>query len=303
MTDRLVRWLLAGLGVVLAAVGLATILADASSGAQPWSSELSDNFVFAKAIPFTLGLGVVVGLLRGRSTRTERRADGSVRRYSTWTVVMHAVVAVGFLLALPTGAWQYLGGILDVSAPFPLFLVYRVHYIGAAVVLFAVVAFVTAWWYTGDRSLLVPRGAWPAHLRGLAYELPLPVGKALARVLRIDMRQRPPAAGRFTFYETAFSFPTWSFAIGLITITGLVKALRYVYPVPGPVLYWASTLHVAAMVLIALKTLDHLRYTIARWPLVHSMFTGWLRPDARPERAPVAAARRSPVSVGGDSEG
>jgi cytochrome b subunit of formate dehydrogenase len=264
-------------GLAVAAAAAATILGQAASGAQPWSSELSDNAVFAKAIPFLVGLGIVVGLLRGRSTRMERRADGAVRRFAPWTVAMHAVIAAGFLLALPTGVWQYLGGILDVSLPVPLYLIYRVHYIGAGVVLFSVAAFLAAWWSSGDRGLLVPRGRWTEHLRGLAYELPRPVGLAVARVLRIDMRARPPSPGRFPFYETAFSFPTWAVAIALITVTGLVKALRYAYPVPGPVLFWASTLHVAAMVMIVLKVLDHLRYTFARWPLVVAMFTGWLR--------------------------
>jgi hypothetical protein len=298
-----VRWLAAALGLAIFVVAAWAIMGQAASGAQPWSNELSDNFIFAKAIPFALGLGVVVGLLRGRSLRADRRADGAVRRYSPWTLWMHAVIATGVLLALPTGMWQYLGGILDVSAPIPLFWFYRFHYIGAAVILFAVAGFLTAWWFTGDRSLLVPRGQWAAHLRGLAYELPLPVGKALARFLRIDMRVPPPPRGRFPFYETAFSFPTWTFAIALITVTGLIKAVRYTYEVPGPVLYWASTLHVTAMVLITLKTLDHLRYTLARWPLVGAMFTGWLK--APPERAAerVAAAGRSPVGVGGEGDG
>ena len=53
-------------------------------------------------------------------------------------------------------------------------------------------------------------------------------------------------------------------SIALITVTGIVKALRYLYPIPGPVLFWASTLHVAAMVLIGLKVLDQLRIVLER---------------------------------------
>ena len=81
--------------------------------------------------------------------------------------------------------------------------------------------------------------------------------------------------------------------LALITLTGLVKAARYVLPVPGPILYGASTLHVAAMVLIVIKVLDHLRYTFARWPLVIAMATGW----ARRREARVAAAS---AAGGGD---
>lgn len=295
-------WIVLVIGLGTAAAAGWAILAQASSGAQPWSSELSDNFVFARSIPFVLGLGIAAGLLRGRSARSKPRPDGAVRRFSGWTVVMHAAIAVGFLLALPTGAWQYLGGILDVALPVPLFLIYRVHYVGAALVLFAIAAFLSAWWTTGDRGLLIPRGHWTAHLRGLAYELPRPVGTALARVLRLDLRSRPPSAGRFTFYETVVSFPTWAFVLTLITVTGLLKALRYVYPIPGPVLFWASTLHVAAMVMIVVKVLDHLRYTFARWPLMVAMFTGRLkapRGAATSARTASAAPPAVGVSAGG----
>lgn len=291
------RWIVAAIAVVLAAVAGSAILGQASSGAQPWDSELSDNFVFAKSIPFILGLGVVVGLLRSPARGPGRRADGAVRRFSPWTVAMHATIALGVLLALPTGAWQYFGGILDVAAPLPLFWFYRVHYVGAAIVLFAIAAFLTGWWVTGDRSLLVPRGAWAGHLRGFVSELPPAVAGRVAKILRVDMRLAPPAPGRFSFYEMVFSFPSWAFVLGLITVTGLIKALRYVFPVPGPVLYVASTLHVAAMVLIAAKTLDHLRYTLERWPLVVAIATGWSKQPSGGAATPPAP---SPAPAGGD---
>ncbi|MDE3192828.1 MAG: hypothetical protein KGN00_03975 [Chloroflexota bacterium] len=295
------RAILAVVGIVVAAAAGYVILGQTSSGLQPWDSELSDNFVFARSIPFVLALGVAVGFLRRRGPAPERRADGAVRRFSPWTVAMHAVLTVGILLALPTGAWQYFGGILDVVAPVPLFWFYRIHYVGAAIVLFSVAAFLTAWWSTGESSLLVPRGAWRAHLRGLVDELPPAFGKRVARFLKVDMRLRPPARGRFSFYELVVSFPSWAFVLGLITLTGLVKAMRYAAPVPGPVLYVASTLHVAAMVLIGAKVLDHLRYTLARWPLMVAMATGWWKePAAAAAPRPTSPSAPSPAPAGGD---
>jgi hypothetical protein len=58
----------------------------------------------------------------------------------------------------------------------------------------------------------------------------------------------------------------------------VIKAMRYVYPIPGDVLYWISAVHVGSGVLLGLKLLDHLRYVLARsrWPLMVSMATGWL---------------------------
>jgi hypothetical protein len=295
---RIVTWLLVAVGLVLTAVGLMTILGQAGSGAQPWSSELSDNFVFIKALPFVLGFGVAVGLLMARSYGPKVRSDGAIRRWSPGTVFGHAFLTLGFALALPTGMWQYLGGILDVDLPIPLYLFYRVHYIGASIVLFAATAFVSYLWMTGDRSLLVPRGQWGRHLLGLAYELPPSIRAPYARLLRIDLSRPRPPAGQFTFYEKVVEFPSWSIVLALITITGLIKAARYVVPVPGFVLWLSSTLHVAAMVIIVIKLLDHLRYTFPRWPLMTAIATTWVKDGSLPARRPAASERGGSAAAG-----
>jgi cytochrome b subunit of formate dehydrogenase len=300
---------LAGLLIALAATaatGLLVLNIVGQAGtSQPWSHELSDDFVFVRALPVLLGLGIVYGFVGGwlyPARPTARRPDGAVRRFSPATVLLHALITVGFLLALPTGVWQYLGGILDVAGPLPVYLYYRIHYIGAALIVAAVVAFLTYWWMTGDRTLLVARRDWARHLRGFAQELPPALGGRLAGLLKLDLRQPAGSSGPFTFYEKVFVFPSWGFAIALITVTGLVKLLRYAVPVPGPVVFVVSTLHVTAMVLLVILTLDHLRYTFARWPLMVAMATGWMpqrrtaTPSARPERASSAAG-----SAGGDA--
>lgn len=239
-------WGIAAIGVIATGVAAAAILGQASSGAQPWDPELSDNLVLAQAIPFALGLGVAIGMLR------QGRAIG------LWAF------GAGLVLGIPTGSYEYLGGLLDVHPPFPLYAVYRIHYIGSLLILFSVAAILTNVWRSGDRSFLVPKGQWRRYLRGAAAELPAALVRPLAGPLGIDMRSAPPARARYSFYEMVVSFPWWGFSIALITITGLVKALRYLYPVPGPVLFWASTLHVAAMVLIGLKVLDQLRIVLVR---------------------------------------
>jgi len=298
---RIVTWLLAVAGLVLVGVGVAAAVGQAGSGAQPWGNELSDNFTFVKALPFVLGFGVAVGLLMSRTYGAKVRADGAVRRWSPGTVFGHWVLTLGFVLALPTGMWQYLGGILDVNLPIPLYLFYRVHYIGASIVLFAVAAFVSYFYMTGDRSLLVPRGQWGRHLLGLAYELPPSLRGRYAKLLRVDLRQPRPPAGKFTFYEKVVEFPSWSIVLALITITGLIKAGRYLIPVPGFVLWLASTLHVAAMVIILIKLLDHLRYTFPRWSLMGAITTTWMK-----ERAPAlgqSSSERSGTSAAGVAGG
>lgn len=273
---RIVTWLVVAAGLVLTAFGVVTVLGQAGSGAQPWSDELSDNLVFVKVLPFVIGLGIAVGLLMARTYGAKVRSDGAIRRWSPGTVFGHAVLTLGFVLALPTGMWQYLGGILDVHLPIPIYVFYRIHYIGAGVVLFAVAAFMSYLWMTGDRSLLVPRGQLGRHLLGLAYELPQRIRGPYAKLLRIDLSQTRPPTGQFTFYEKVVEFPSWSILLALITITGLIKTVRYVLPVPGVVVFVVSTLHVTAMVGIVIKLLDHLRYSFPRWPLMAAMTTTWV---------------------------
>jgi cytochrome b subunit of formate dehydrogenase len=309
---RIISWLAVLAGLALAVVGVMTAVGQASSGAQPWSNELSDNFVFIKALPFVLGLGFAVGLLMARTYGPKVRS-GAIRRWSPGTVFGHWILTVGFVLALPTGMWQYLGGILDVNLPIPIYLFYRVHYIGAAIVLFALASFVSYLWMTGDRSLLVPRGQWSRHLLGLAYELPQPVRGWYAKAFRVDLRQPRPPTGKFTFYEKVIEFPSWSILLALITVTGLIKAARYLVPVPGFVLWLASTLHVAAMVGIVIKLLDHLRYTFPQWPLVASITTTWIderyarlrHPAWRqvPQEGTATAARQGPGERSGSAAG
>jgi len=268
---KAVAALVALVGAAVAVVAYVVLSEQQSSGVQPWSSELSDNVFFARTIPFVLGAGIAFGML-GAAMTGSRPTPG--RRFSGATIFGHWLITIGFVLALPTGVWQYLGGIIDKELPLRLYLIYRVHYIGAAIVLFCVAYFPVYWWQTGHYGLVVPRGQWKRHLAGFARDLPPRIGRPLARALRLDPSSAPPAEGDFTYYETAFSFPTWAFALALISLTGLIKALRYLMPVPGPILWGASTLHVAAMVLLVWKVLDHLRYVFGRWPLVAAMTTG-----------------------------
>jgi hypothetical protein len=156
--------------------------------------------------------------------------------------------------------------------------VYRVHYLAAAALIFATAAFVTDWWLRGERSLTIATGQTIRSLRGLAHELPKPLGNTLGYTLGLDLRRPAPPTEQFTYYERTVSFPTWELAIGLIILTGVIKSMRYIYPIPGDVLYWVSAVHVGSGVLLGMKLLDHLRYVLApsRWPLMVSMATGWI---------------------------
>ena len=273
------RTILLIVGIVLLAVGLGVSYSEWASGNQPWGQLLGDNFLFARSLPFTIGFGIVFGFWRATGWRwgTDVRA-GAVRRFAPGTVILHALAAVSLIVLIATGGWQYLKGLLDAESPIYMATVYRIHYIAASLLIFVTVAFVTDWLLRGERSLTLGKGQGVRGLRGLAHELPKPLGLTLAYLLGLDMRRAAPPTEEFTYYERAVSFPAWEVFIGLIIVTGVVKAMRYVYPIPGEVLYWVSAVHVGAGVLLALKLLDHLRYVLApsRWPLMASMATGWI---------------------------
>jgi cytochrome b subunit of formate dehydrogenase len=273
------RTILLIVGIVLLAVGLGVSYSEWASGNQPWGQLLGDNFLFARSLPFTIGFGIVFGFWRATGWRwgTDVRA-GAVRRFAPGTVILHALAAVSLIVLIATGGWQYLKGLLDAESPIYMATVYRIHYIAASLLIFVTVAFVTDWLLRGERSLTLGKGQGVRGLRGLAHELPKPLGSTLAYLLGLDMRRAAPPTEEFTYYERAVSFPAWEVFIGLIILTGVIKAMRYVYPIPGEVLYWVSAVHVGAGVLLALKLLDHLRYVLApsRWPLMASMATGWI---------------------------
>jgi cytochrome b subunit of formate dehydrogenase len=275
------RTLVLALGLVLLGVGIGVTYAEWASGGQPWGQLLGDNFFFARTLPFTIGLGIVVGYWRASGWRwipDRRESDGAIRRFAPGTVLLHAVAGVALVALIATGGWQYLKGLLDAETPIYMGTVYRIHYLAASVLILVCVAFVTDWWLRGERSLTVAKGQWIRNLRGLAHELPRPVGTTLGYMLGLDLRRAAPPTEQFTYYERAFSFPTWTITIGLIILTGVIKAMRYIYPIPGDLLYWISAIHVGSGVLLGMKLLDHLRYVLApsRWPLMASMANGWI---------------------------
>jgi hypothetical protein len=275
------RTIVLALGVVLFVVGLAVSLVEWSSGAQPWGQLLGDNFMFARTLPFTIGLGIVVGYWKasGAPLGTERRAsDGAIRRFAKSTVWLHALAGASVVLLIGTGGWQYLKGLLAAETPIYMGTVYRIHYFAASLLIFATVAFITDWWLRGEQGLTAGKGQSIRTLRGLAHELPKPLGTLLAYGLGLDLRRPAPPTEQFTYYERLISFPLWELSIGLVMLTGIIKAVRYIYPIPGDVLYWVSAVHVGAGVLLSMKVLDHLRYVLApsRWPLMAAMATGWV---------------------------
>jgi hypothetical protein len=275
------RTILLVAGIALFVVGIGVSYAEWTSGVQPWGQLLTDNFLFARSLPFTIGLAIVGGYWRASGWRfgvTESRPDGAIRRFARSTVWLHALAGLALVTLIATGGWQYLKGLLGVDSPIDMGTVYRLHYIAASLLIFVTILLVTDWLLRGEQALTVGKGQMIRSLRGLAHELPRPLGTSFGYLLGLDLRRTPPPTEQFTFYERTVSFPTWELTIGLIILTGAIKAFRYVVPIPGDVLYWVSAIHVGSGVLLGMKLLDHLRYVLApsRWPMMAAMASGWI---------------------------
>jgi cytochrome b subunit of formate dehydrogenase len=268
-------------GVLLFVVGIGISYAIWFSGVQPWGQLLTDNFLFARSLPFTIGLGIASGFWRasGWHWGPDRHAsDGAIRRFAPSTIWLHAVAGVALVTLLATGGWQYLKGLLGTDSPLYMGTVYRIHYLAASLLILVTVLFVTDWLLRNEKSLTIAKGQFIRSMRGLTHELPKLLGTAIGYTLGLDLRRAAPPTEQFTYYERTISFPTWELAIGLIIVTGVIKAMRYVYPIPGDLLYYVSAIHVGSGVLLGLKLLDHLRYVLARsrWQLMVAMGSGWI---------------------------
>ena len=145
--------------------------------------------------------------------------------------------------------WWCLKGLTAADSPIYMGTVYRVHYIAAPLLIFVTAAFVTDWLLRNEPSLTIGKGQFIRTMRGLAHQLPKPLGTMIAYALGLDLRRASPPTEEFTYQERTISFPTWELAVGLIIITGVLKAIRYVHPIPGDVLYGVSPIHVGAGVL------------------------------------------------------
>src|SRR5215831_7388590 len=167
-------------GVILFAIGIALSYVIFYSGGQPWGHLLGDNFLFARSLPFTIGAGIAIGFWRASGWHWgPDQQNEKIRRFAPSTIVLHALAGVALLVLIGTGGWQYLKGLLAADSPIYMGTVYRIHYLAASLLIFVSVVFVTDWLLRGEKSLTVGKGQFIRVMRGLAHELPKPIGSII----------------------------------------------------------------------------------------------------------------------------
>lgn len=173
--------LLSWLGLI-AAAGAQTVGGD---GWPPQTALFNDALFLARATPFLIALGIVVGIVQARAaarTGGEAILGDQVRRHDSGIILAHWTNAFGLIVSLVTGAmilrWT--------ERALELRLIFILHYIGAALMLFAIFTHLSRQVASGGTDLLPKRFSRAQGVRrktppGLVQGPPGPAERARGR--------------------------------------------------------------------------------------------------------------------------
>jgi len=292
---RFVAFTVALLIVGLVGLGAVPLAMERDAQGRDWqvgqvggSMLFAYSVAFARVLPFAAGLGAGIGLLqRLRRKRRPALLNAQVQRHDSSAVIVHWLVAIGMILGTVSAALL----LRWVPRFLPLESIYVLHFAASALVVLAVAHHLTYEGVGGGRALLVR--SWSevksalaetfGYLgvfgrEGAAFGLQLPSGLRRALVSLLKRRSIEVAPeGKFAATERVISYPGWAVLVGLLTLTGFVKALRYLYPVDGVVLQFTTWLHDALAIWVVVWLLIHIVPVLiipANWPMLRSIFTG-----------------------------
>jgi cytochrome b subunit of formate dehydrogenase len=308
--------------ILIAAAWLALIGAGTQIGGPdgwpPQSELFKDARTLALATPFLMALGMVIGIVQARRAATRNGGDAilgdKVRRHDVSTVSAHWLNAVGAIIGLATGA-MLLGWVGQMVEYRTIFIL---HYIGAAMMLYAIFNHWTRHGVSGGtglipKSLIVIRDLIGELLeyaglfgpKGAVLNIPWPkaIRQPIARYVQALLGYKPHNSGKYLATEKILSYPPWTIIILTIVGTGLIKVARYVYPVPAQWVATATTIHDLATIALGVMLVIHLLPLLlipANYRLLFSMFTGKVPLQYVKERHPQwykALLRRMPQTA------
>jgi cytochrome b subunit of formate dehydrogenase len=272
------------------------VLAAAGDSWLPKSDLFQLNFRMASVMLLVAAGGIALGLFatalfRYRRVRLNIKT-AVVRRHTAGHMLMHWLNAAGFLLALFTGAIM----LKWLPVPMGKVALYTLHYIGAGLVLIGLVATVVNAVSKGTTSVhrLIPsrqhiRQAFLEVLgyagllgdRGIlgfrALQWPVAWRREMAKAVGFSGFGRD---GKYLAAEEVLSYPLWALVGLAIVSTGILKAARFVYPLPLPAVKWLTIVHDWAAVGTVVMLFAHVGALVlvrTNWPLFASMFTGKVR--------------------------
>lgn len=261
-----------------------------TEGFPPQTTLFNDAVLFARALPFFIALGIAFGVWQAKvSLRQPIYSPGSpvVTRHDLGTVIAHWVNASGFILGLGTGAivlrW--------LQRPDEIRGIFLIHYAGAGLMVFAVSSHLAEHGVTGGRGL-IPRslkevreglgeiveysGIFGPSGAAFGINWPKSLRQALAEIFVAFGIKPPKRLDKYLSAEKSFSYVPWAIIVGVIVLTGLVKAFRYLYPIPAPFVAWMSFFHDLFTGIAVVMFAIHLSAVLLvprNWALLKSMFT------------------------------
>lgn len=212
---------------------------------------------WSRIILLASAAGVVIGVLIASFVRVRRARveNGRVERYSLFDRLVHWGVALGFVLDFVTAIWllRWIGLQTDVDNRQVL---YFVHFVGATLIVFAALVFVTAS-RIRNQDTLFPR--WkdvsPAFARLFGYlgvygqsgvfgiRMPKSAQKGWQSALASFGIKPNPREGKFLSVEKVFSFTPLAILATIVIVTGVIKSARYFFALPADLIYWTTWLH------------------------------------------------------------
>jgi cytochrome b subunit of formate dehydrogenase len=306
--------------LVVAAVGIVLVMPSISGDvdARDWyggflgGSDLYElNVIFARIVPFLAGGFMALALLQRRLLRPAEANDAqSLGRHGVTEVVTHWLNAVGLVLCLITAVF-----LLNwIDNPLSLETAYIVHFIGAGFSV-AAVAHHIAYQLIGGGNGLVPRskadvknalgeavsytGVYRGRTGVFGIQLPLSARRPLQSVLR-RYEIAPEPAGKYLATEKVISYTGWAVLVGIVVVTGLLKALHYIYALPGWLRDGLTFLHDGATIFFLIFLLIHVGALVLvprNWGLLKSMFTTRVSRAYAREHLPAWAAETDGTAV------
>ncbi|NYT00670.1 MAG: hypothetical protein GKB99_02965 [Methanocellales archaeon] len=252
--------------------------------------------LFAKSLPVVIVLGVIGGFILGRSSRKNPMvpviSNGKVKRHPVSILFEHWTHTIGCIICVITAVFLLIGtrfGLFGFFSPF--LLAYKLHFVGAGILVFASLFYIVNHILAGDREIIpvmsdvkdsiaetmaimgvIGDGSF-FGIRGLY--LPKIIKKPLANLLaKIDVTE-PPHAGKWLPIERVET-PAWAILVGAIILTGVIKTIRYVLDLPPTIAYVATIIHDIVAILIILLLIVHILTAAVippSWPLFKSMLT------------------------------
>jgi cytochrome b subunit of formate dehydrogenase len=285
------RWMLPLLVAIswLFLIGAAYYQPVGANGYPPQTALFNDANFTARMAPFIVALGIVVGIYEARKASREGSdtiLNDSVRRHDYSVIITHWMNAFGMITGLVSGAivlrW--------VDRPEQLRPIFIIHYLGAGLVLFAIFSHLTRQGVSGGTGL-IPKslgvirdtigelvaymGVFGPDEAVLHIPWPSAIRKPIARYIKALLGYKQSRTGKYLATEQTISYPIWAILIGIIVITGMIKMMRYVYPISNTLVATTTLIHDLAAIAIGLMLVIHLLPLLlvpANWSLLLSIF-------------------------------